>query len=249
MSNLAESRLLRISSKDRADTSRSRYNIDFRTNDNELHQISRIVLKSIVVPNTQYNINIHTNTLYLPTSLSEVTHYTIKPGQYKTNDLITELKKVVNDTVGGGFNITQDPISFLLTLSVTTGTMVIYKDNNPMAFILGIETEHKATGLYECEKLPNLSGLNHIYISSQALSNHTQMVTSLQNKQNVFADVTVKVCFGQIQYTDEDTNSLDYVVFHGKKNISKIDIQLLDDWNNELDLNGRDWTLVFRIYK
>ena len=249
MSNLAESRLLRISSKDRADTSRSRYNIDFRTNDNELHQISRIVLKSIVVPNTQYNINIHTNTLYLPTSLSEVTKYTIKPGQYKTNDLITELKKVVNDTVGGGFNITQDPISFLLTLSVTAGTMDIYKENNPMAFILGIESEHKATNIYECEKLPNLSGLNHIYISSQALSNHTQMVTSLQNKQNVFADVTVKVCFGQIQYADEDTNSLDYVVFHGKKNISKIDIQLLDDWNNELDLNGRDWTLVFRIYK
>ena len=114
MSNLAESRLLRISSKDRADTSRSRYNIDFRTNDNELHQISRIVLKSIVVPNTQYNINLHTNTLYLPTSLSEVTKYTIKPGQYKTNDLITELKKVVNDTVGGGFNITQDPISFFI---------------------------------------------------------------------------------------------------------------------------------------
>ena len=155
MSNLAESRLLRISSKDRADTSRSRYNIDFRTNDNELHQISRIVLKSIVVPNTQYNINLHTNTLYLPTSLSEVTKYTIKPGQYKTN---------VNDTVGGGFNITQDPISFLLTLSVTAGTMDIYKENNPMAFILGIETEHKATNIYECEKLPNLSGLNHIYI-------------------------------------------------------------------------------------
>ena len=45
---------------------------------------------------------------------------------------------------------------FLLTLSVTAGTMDIYKENSPMAFILGIESEQKATNIYECEKLPNL---------------------------------------------------------------------------------------------
>ena len=81
------------------------------------------------------------------------------------------------------------------------------------------------------------------------LSNHTQMITHDKNKQNVFADITMKVCFGQTQYTDEDSNSLDYVIFHGHKNISRIDIKLLDEHNNELDLNGGEWTLIFRVYK
>ena len=126
--------------------------------------------------------------------------------------------------------------------------MDVININNPMAYVVGIEKDEVDVNSYSCDNLPNLSGLNHIYISSQSLSNHTQMITHDKKKQNVFADITVKVCSGQTQYTDEDTNSLDYVVFHSHKNISKLDIKLMDEHNHEINLNGRDWTLVFRVY-
>jgi hypothetical protein len=48
---------------------------------------------------------------------------------------------------------------------------------------------------------------------------------------------------------EEDTTSLDYTEFYGARNISTIDITLLDENNNVLDLNGLDWVLTFRVYK
>ena len=246
---IANSRLLRISSKDRSSQSPSQYNIDFNTNDNDLHQIKRITLKSVIIPNTQYNITHHNNMLYLPTTLTDATHYVIPVGQYTTDQLITALKEVIDDNIAPEtVDITQDCLTHKLTFALTDGYMDVVKSMNPMAYVLGIETTKIDVNSYTCDNLPNLSGLNHIYISSQALSNHTQMITHDKKKQNVFADITMKVCFGQTQYTDEDTNSLDYVVFHSRKNISRLDIKLMDEHNNELDLNGRDWTLVFRVY-
>ena len=248
--SLNESRLLRISSKDRSPQSESQYNISYNTNDNDLHQIKRITLKSAVIPNTQYNVNKHNNILLLPNSLSATTEFEIKEGQYKLSEFITALTTSINSEITPNtISITQDTLTQKLKLTLSSGTMDILKKQNKMAYVLGIHADTLGVTTYDCINIPNLSGLNHIYISSQMLSNHTQMITHDKNKQNVFADLTVKVCFGQIQYTDEDTNSLDYVVFHGHKNISQIDIKLLDEYNNELDLNGSDWTLIFRVYK
>jgi hypothetical protein len=246
---IANSRLLRISSKDRSSQSPSQYNIDFNTNDNDLHQIKRITLKSVVIPNTQYNITQHNNVLYLPSTLTDATHYEISVGQYTIVELITALKEVIDYNIAPEtIDITQDCLTHKLTFALTDGYMNVIKSMNPMAYVLGIEKDEVNVNSYSCDNLPNLSGLNHIYISSQSLSNHTQMITHDKKKQNVFADITMKVCFGQTQYTDEDTNSLDYVVFHSHKNISRLDIKLMDEHNHELELNGRDWTLVFRVY-
>ena len=79
--SLNESRLLRISSKDRNQASGSRYDISYNTNDNDLHQIKRVTLKSVVIPNTQYNINKHNNVLHMPNSLSFIEDFEIKKGQ------------------------------------------------------------------------------------------------------------------------------------------------------------------------
>jgi hypothetical protein len=247
---LTNSRLLRISSKDRSPQSNSRYDIEFNTNDNDLHQIKRITLKSVVIPNTQYNINKYNNTLYFPTSHTATTDYVIKQGQYTTSELITAINTAVNAVISPAvLQITQDLADQKLTFTLSAGTMDIHDDTqNRMAKVLGIDTGLNGVSVYVCDHLPNLSGLGHIYISSQALSNHTQMISHDKQKQNVFADVTMKVGFGQSQYTDEDSNSLDYVVFPGLKNISRLDIKLMDENNNELDLNGRDWTIIFRVF-
>jgi hypothetical protein len=251
MNQLKDSRLLRISSKDRSQESKSKYNIVFNTNDNDLHQIKRITLKSAVIPNTQYNINKYNNVLYLPNTRTEQTLFEITPGQYTTNEFITTLTTVVNAALGGSsLAIVQNSITNKLTLTLSGGTMDIFnKSMNSMATVLGIDNNALEVAEYECDGLPNLSGLNHIYLSSQTLSGNAQMISHDKQKQNIFSDITVKVCFGQTQYTDEDSNSLDYCVFHSHKNISSIDLRLMDEHNNDLDLNGSDWTLVFRVYK
>ena len=138
--SLNDSRLLRISSKDRSSTSESQYNISYSTNDNDLHQIKRITLKSVVIPNTQYNINKYNNVLYMPNSITNTNRFEIKQGQYKLTDFISALTTVINNEIAPEtIMITQDYITQKLKLTLTSGTMDIYSNQNPMAYTLGIK--------------------------------------------------------------------------------------------------------------
>jgi len=74
------------------------------------------------------------------------------------------------------------------------------------------------------------------------------MLSNDKQKQNVLCNVPVTIPFGGTVSLEEDDSTLDFSVFHGKKNISTVDIKLLDEDNNVLDLNGLDWVLIFRVY-
>jgi hypothetical protein len=252
MDQHSESRLLRISSKDRSVESASKYSIVYKTNDNDLHQIKKVVLKSAVIPNTQYNINSNNNRFLFSTSA----HFPIfliavvPVGQYTTSTLMSALQSAMNAMLSSAsITITQDALTQKITFALNSGTLHIVGEGNPMAPALGIHEHAAGSQIYTADGLPNLTGLTHIYISSQTLSNHTSMITNEKLKRNVFCDLTVRVPFGQYQMTDEDSRSLDFSIFHSHKNISTIDIQLMDEYNNVLDLNGEDWSLIFRVYR
>ena len=242
------SRLLRISSKNRAGNSVSKYDIVYNTNDRELHSIKRVALKSATIPNTQYNIDSNNNTLYMTNSFAAGPSFVITPGQYTTTTLITALVAAV----GGTFGIAQDAITQKLTLSVTgPATIDIISDTatNPMATVLGLTTDDAATSSHTAASLPDIRGLTNIYIASRTLSNGgNQMSSNEKNTTNVFCNVPVTAVFGGTVNLEEDENTLDYVLFNSHKNISSIDIRLMDEDNNTLELNGFEWTLVFRIY-
>lgn len=244
---MPSSRLLRVSSKNRASNSVSRYNVKYNTNDRDLHNVKRIALKSAIIPNTQYNINSNNNTFYMVNTISGPT-YTIPVGQYT----ITTLMAAIQSAVGGGFTLTQDATTQLLTFTaggVDTLTMTSDPSTNPMAPILGITTDSGAVASYTTPSLPDLRGLTSIYVASQALTNHTSMSDSAKNKQNIFCTIPVNVEFGGSVSLEEDETTLDYVIFDSHKNISTIDINLMDEDLNTLELNGLDWTLVFRVYE
>ena len=274
--NLKESRLLRISSKDKSPESPSKYQITYKTNDNDLHQIRRVVLKSAIIPNSQYNIHHNNNTFYfnqpVPQNNSdevtdgvvnehatieiisggvaedekdeEVGRYIIPVGQYTISMLISTLENMIS-----GLAITQSPLTKKLTLTYSSPFSVLVNDKNPMARVLGITEDIDQLSTYSCKSLPDLSGLENIYIASQTLSNHSAMICNDKQKQSIFCSVGINVPFGQTMILEEDSISLDYTDFYAPRNISTIDITLLDENNNVLDLNGLDWVLTFRVYK
>ena len=282
--NLKESRLLRISSKDKSPESPSKYQITYKTNDNDLHQIKRVVLKSAIIPNSQYNIHHNNNTLVfiegalsavevtvppnnwdevtdgvvgnelanidiisgeLPADSGETNKYIIPVGQYTITMLIATLENTIS-----GLKITQSPLTKKLTLTYGSPfSMPANEEINPMAKVLGITEDLDGVSTYSCKSLPDLSGLENVYIASQTLSNHSAMICNDKQKQSIFCSVGINVSFGQTMILEEDTTSLDYTEFYGARNISTIDITLLDENNNVLDFNGLDWVLTFRVYK
>jgi hypothetical protein len=244
-SHLPDSRLVRISSKDRSIESVSKYDIVFRPDDRDLHQIKKIALKGAEIPNTQYNIHSDNNLLYFPNSLSGTTDFTIPVGQYTTSTLITEIQSQI-----AGLVITQDTLTQKLTFTHATQTFDIVSNTttNPMARTLGFLTDASGVGSHVCTGLPNLTGLKTVYIASHTLCSNTAMCTNDKLKQHVFCSIPITVPFGETQVIDEDSSTFDFSVFHDRKNIAEIRIKLLDEENHVLELNGLDWYIILRVF-
>ncbi len=85
---LRESRLVRIDNRDR--TSGSLYNFTVNFNDYLLHNVQRMLLKSVYIPNTQYNVNSNKNELVYDAGAGTQT-ITVTPGQYNLTELMAEL--------------------------------------------------------------------------------------------------------------------------------------------------------------
>lgn len=239
-----KSRLLRISSKDRATTSKSKYDINFITNDNDLHQAYRVELKSAIIPNTQYNITSRDNKIDYKID-GVLSSYTLEPGFYSLNDVVTKL----NADVALDFSIVQYVSKLEVTDAAALTDFTI--EDSSLLRLLGFDdfTNTTLKGIkIRASNFPNLYGLRHIYIGSNVLSNNLSMVTSEKEKYNVFCDIPVKVQHGQIQTEDNNRDTLDFVDFHFKKNISNIDIKLLDENFTPIDLNGAEWVLLFKVY-
>jgi hypothetical protein len=239
---MSNSRLLRISSKDRSVESKSRYNIDYRTNDNDLHSVKSVILKSVIIPNTQYNINTNNNTFRFVNSVTAADEFTVPEGQYNITTLISVLESFVT-----GLSITQNAVTQKLTFALSGGTFNI-ETTNLMSKVLGFETTGTGLSTYTSDNMANLRGLEHVYILSQVLSSNSGMISNDKEKQNIFCDIPCRSAFGQNIVMDEDNNSLDFITFHNHKNISSINVKLIDQNSNEIDLNGSDWTLIFRVY-
>lgn len=241
-------KLIRVSSKDR--TSGGKYNLKFHTNDSDIHLINSIQLKSGVIPNTQYNVNSNNNIFRFATSLNATLLYTVPVGQYNVTTYMDALKVAIDTVITPEtVDITQSPLTHKLTITQSSGTFqMLGTDTNDAARVFGVEVD-SPVGLttYTASSLPNLIGLRHIFIGSSTMSNNTTLVTDDQNKFPIFADIVITVPFGATQTIDNSSNDLDFTRFGSRKNISTIDIELLDEYNRTVDLNGLDWHLVFKV--
>lgn len=242
-------RLLRISSRDRSLVGGNKYSFNFHTNDCDLHNARRIYLKSAIIPNTQYNINSNNNVFRFTIAGAPSTS-TVAVGQYSLATLQTALIARLLADHAITLTITQDSITNKLSFTTNVNFRFLSKtDNNPMGDVLGIYTSSVGdVANFTADGLPNLVGLRHIYIASNTLSNNISMITDDKQKYNIFCDIPITVGFGELQTVSQDVSSFDSTDFGSKKNISTIDIELLDEENNIVDLNGHDFVLVFSIH-
>jgi hypothetical protein len=250
------SRLLRLNSSN-ASTTQSNFakgELVWDTNDKDLEQIRHVVLKSAIIPNSEYNIHSSNNVFsWEDAGTKSVTlpvgQYTLKP----TNTFLTALNALVQ-AVTPTLVITQNAITCKINFTAGVNIEVQTQTTNPlntMAQVLGITADSGVTMNFDSQALPDLVGLKHVYVVSNALSNQTQLLTGLSTKKKfpIFADIPINSAFGE--YTVENTNSettLDYSDFHSLKNCSVIDIKLVDETGRTIELNGLPWIIMARVY-
>jgi hypothetical protein len=197
---------------------------------------STIGISSAQIPVSYFTINEYNN--ILTTGLGNIT---ITKGNYNASTLRAELATRL---------IAVGITGMVVTINASTGRLV-FTASIPFTFlscsafdILGFDntTYTSVANIINAPYLLNLLGIQQLRINSSALacsnSNSTQM-----GESNLIGVVqSTAPPFGMILYA----NQTSYSVLRSK-NISLIDIQVLDENSNYVDFNNVDWTITLQL--
>jgi len=149
-----------------------------------------------------------------------------------------------------GMSIIVDPITKRLEFNFMSAvTLLSLAQGNKMATILGLSQGSSIpVNNWLARNLPNLIGLENIYISCTELSGGDHMIDSVLGQLNIFTHVPVMVPFGTLQHYASPDQDLDMLLFPADRNLDNLTIKLYDDRGKILDLQGLDWQMILKVF-
>jgi len=208
-----------------------------------------IAIQSVEIPYSFYNVSTNYNTIYYSVGGAFYT-MTIPEGNYTAKTFITEFNSQF--ALGGHsktatLSISKSTGKFTLTPSDDTFSIIIYYEQTTATRILGLNentTFNYNGGVGNTFSYPaNLLGTQKIKIFSNALS--CDNISSFHLGSNDLIDVvSVNASpFELINYSNTNIKESHMTA----NNVQQIDIVLKDEYNNEIDFNGIDWSISLVI--
>jgi hypothetical protein len=247
-------KLIRINSEERKNpttVNSNFFSVNFR-NSTQLMDINRIVIKNVSIPNVQYNVRpalgLNPTGNVFTYDNGAVQNITVPPGNYDVNSLIAFINGSAQ-AIADGLVLTFDPVTAHISFSSTTPITYLDSTLNNMAKILGIRANSAPAVLAftaQGSVHPNL------YIASRAISDGANMISPTLGSLAVCAVIPVNQPFGTIlHYTtqQEHLDDIHYLSYANGKSLQEIDLAVYDGDANLVDLQGLDWTIVFRAYQ
>jgi hypothetical protein len=236
-----------------------------------LTNVYSIELMSGCVPGFFFNINLGWNTFTFVEGSNPYT-ITLTPGLYTDATLLTELQKQLNAIVGkrNTYTVTQNPNTRRMQISSTniisykilfyTGLVSDQIDLN-MASITSINTPAKLLGFglqdYSCDGTGTLksilpmdinSFLNRIYLHLESDGRNLSRMELGSGKQDCFHIFYVIPGESDYIFLNKET---DHPIFESSpapiSRITTLEVSLRDEFNRPLDVNRREYSLVFEI--
>lgn len=251
---MLQHKLFQVSSRDRdlkTSSSTSDFVIQFN-NAEHLQMIKSVVVKQVSFPNVFYNISsLDGNNTFTYAIAGAPTSVTIPEGQYTVTTFIAAL-----DTAAAAIGLTTTHNTLTNKLSFVTTTAIEWldlEDGNAMAEVLGI-TAGGGSGIdtltYSAPGLPSLEGVRNVYIESPQLG-ESNFLRSNGTLTNILCCVPVTVDHLGINHYSSPHSEIDDVESlsrrHGK-NISQVNIRVLDHDGHVLNLQGHHITLILKVY-
>lgn len=200
-----------------------------------------------IIPFTFYNITSFNNVLVITFGVGSST-ITIPIGQYSINLLLANIQTQLNAIGTGVFTVSYNPTSFLVSIVNDTTNFSYLGLSSTINDVIGFQALNTGFSMTQIGSyIFNLSGTDWIDIVSTTLTNSESKTRySSYGGANVLARIpTSQYSFGQTIF---------YQPFHehqwtSRMNLQEnIDLRLIDDYGNELNLNGRDWSIVLKYH-
>lgn len=249
--------LLRINSINKKPQSISNSDFQFNFGNGDTVQgTNRIIVKSIDIPNVFYNLRndpFANKTEFVYKIAGVPTTITLKEGQYDELSLIDALQ--TNVTLAAlGLAIVVDNITGKFKFTTTTAIEFIsLADGNGMAVVLGILTGSGSDVMaFDSEGLPDLSGVQEVYITSTELADGSNLVTNDGLTFSVLAHIPITVPFADIEHWrafDADLEEITYLSYDSGKTIRDVGIQIRDRHGDILDLQGLNINIILKAFQ
>ena len=230
------------------------FSVNFE-NHRSLHQIVKIIVKSVDIPNVFYNINsfgysldnLGNNTYRWIDNAYITQTVVLAVGQYTIAEFITALNLLLPD-----HSYALDPVSKKMV--GTAGATITYldrSDGNLMATALGIKTSSPAPELvHTAQNLPQLEGIESVYILSNT-AGQSNLLSPNSNTFPLLIHIPLTVPFGAIEHYVSPQDKLDSITYPNYSNgisFRKLDIKVVDKYGHRLDLAGHDINIILKIY-
>lgn len=194
--------------------------------------VRSVALKDAQIPIGWSNIRAPYNTFVLNT-----TTYTVPPGNYTIQTLVTQLNNTITGSVG---NFTLDSTNNILTLTSVSGTLTFKVAPLSLGYFLGFTNGQTGT---------TIKAANTYFINFDTYVNVwiTEVGTSAKDITQITYKIPNTSTFGNvIQYT-ESTAWKQCVRFTDRSNrLDRFTIKVLDRFGNIIT-NGIDWALTLEI--
>jgi hypothetical protein len=203
---------------------------------------STIGVVSAQIPVSYYTINAYNNTVVTPYGT-----ITIPAGNYNATTLMSTMNTlflvisyivVTINKLTGKLIFSSSVAGFPVTIYRTSLAYDILGFNTNVASYTGIGNPQVLTAPHPL----NLLGIQQLRINSSAFASYNSNSTNMGESNLVGIVQSTAPPFGMILYSNQNSYS---ILKH--KNISLIDIQILDENDNLVDFNNIDWTLTFQL--
>jgi hypothetical protein len=226
--------------------------------------IDRIIIKEVIVPNAFYNIsdgdpikgNGPINNILLIESSETKTQISVSvpAGQYNILQLIATLQSAINTQIApltASVVITRDDITNLLLFTFTTTDIFTFLSISPMAQVLGFSSNISYIPTTQAIRMPDppdLSGINSVYIHSEALSDGSGIDASKGIINLVESVSMATTAYGTFSYKQNSDTELCTINYTMPRNLNVIDIRLRDREGNLLNIGTKRLTLMVKMY-
>lgn len=257
--------LLRISSDFKTANSESNSNYQVAYNNIALLQgITRCVMKSADIPNVFYNIsdkgynfdNTGNNVFYWTNGMGVDKMRTIPPGQYTVASLLAYINVHIQVDYPPLYTVklVQDPVSMKVYVdNLSSLPFGIYYDGCTVMPYLGFSAALpvNSVAMRYAAGLPNLAGIQEVYVTSQKISDCSNMVVAANTMFPVILNIQIDQPFGSfVHYASQhpEIDDIEYPSLTQGTNLQLVDIQLRDRWGHILDLQGMPFNLIVKCY-
>lgn len=222
--------------------------------------IRGLKLCSATIPNTLYNIRAPINNISFTDSTGTI-NITVPEGNYSVDTLLTELENQLNLTtdtyttnyneITGIINITSSFAGFTLLPEtiITNPDGSISRSPPSLGYQLGfnpVVTYPSVAGSLDAPNVARLQGIENLFIR---INEFTQFLRNTANGGFYNFIIPNNENFNDIIYYTENSGLNQSYNLEGKtiSNMGFVDIELLNAFNQRVDLNGSDWSLTLEF--